>query len=422
MDEMMKGKRLAVFGANNITHDVMDYAHAHGITVLSVSNDPNAALHKVSDEQYVMNNTDEELMMRFFREQRVDGLLNISAQKVIRKSVDFIAKTPFHYYAKPEAWHLLMDKKRFKEYSKQFGIKVTENYSPEDPNIQFPVVVKPIAGCNSYGMTVCRSREELIPAIEEARKKSLEGGEFICERYVEGYMFQLFLWRQRGKTYVASTASFIDYDFIWEGLRAPLLHLIPGKGENIIHSKLLKPLSAMLDDLGVDDGSCFFQGIMDDNGEPYIFDTGFCLPGSMDYRVVKREKGIDLVGCYIQHALTGKFGDDFSALEKPYEHCHAVFSPALKNGVIGKIRGLDAIADVPGVYYVHPYRKEGSEMTKFGYPVHQDLCRIYVEAPDNAELLKRIQKIMDLLQVENDKGENMLREYPAGWQDFFNEQ
>jgi len=113
MDEMMKGKRLAVFGANNITHDVMDYAHAHGITVLSVSNDPNAALHKVSDEQYVMNNTDEELMMRFFREQRVDGLLNISAQKVIRKSVDFIAKTPFHYYAKPEAWHLLMDKKRF---------------------------------------------------------------------------------------------------------------------------------------------------------------------------------------------------------------------------------------------------------------------------------------------------------------------
>lgn len=418
MNETMKGKRLAVFGGNFITDEIMNYAHAHGITVLSVSNDPNAAMHKVSDEQYVLNNTDEELMMKFFKEQRVDGILSCSTETVIRKNIDFIVKTPYYYYAQLEAWNILMSKERFKEYSKQFGIQVCPTYRIEDENIKFPVVVKPTEGCNAFGMTYCQRREELIAAVEEARKKSLGTGDYICEKFLQGPMFLFYLWRQRGKTYVASTSSFIEYDFYYANNMTPFLQFFPGKEENIIRDTLFAPLSAMFDELGVENGSCFFQGIIED-GIPYIIDTGFRLPGSMDYRIVKKEKGVDLIGCHIQHALTGKFGDDFSALETPFKHYHAILSVGLKNGVISKIRGVDAIADIPGVYYVHQYRKEGDVMTRSGFTVHQDLCRVYVEAPDKAELLKRIQKMLDLIQVENDKGENMLRDYPDGWQDYF---
>ena len=420
MNETLKGKRLAVFGGNMITQEVMDYARANGITVLSVANDPNAAIHKVSDEQYVIDNTDEEVMMKFFKEQRVDGFLSCSTEHVIRKNVDFLAKTPYPYYAKPKAWHVLMNKQRFKEYSKRFGIEVTPTYRLGDANIQFPVVVKPAEGAGGMGKTVCRNYDELVPAIEEAQKKALGADDYICEKFLEGPVFQIYLWRQRGKTYIASTSSFIHYEFDDTLNWSPVLEIFPAKDEKYILNKLLASLSAMFDDLEVEDGACFLQGIMED-GIPYLIDTGFRLPGSMDHRIVTREKGIDLIACHIQHALTGKFGDDFSALEKPYEHCHAIFSPGLKNGIIGKIRGLDAIAKIPGVYYVHQYRQEGAKMTRCGYSVHQDLGRIYLEAPDKAELLKRIQKIMNLLQVENDKGENMLREYPAGWQDFFKE-
>lgn len=414
----MKGKRLAVFGANNITQEVMDYSHAHGITVLSVSNDPNAAMHKVSDEQYIMDSTCEEQLMKFFKEQRVDGILSCSAERVIRKSVDFLAKTPYHYYAKPKAWHVLMNKQRFKEYSKRFGIKVTPNYRIEDPNIQFPVVVKPAEGAGSIGVTPCHSKEDLASAVEKAIHNSLGVSDYICEKLLQGNIFQLYLWRQRGKTYMASTSGYIAYDLVPGRSHGCVLQIYPAKGENIIYNKLYAPLSAMFDELEVENGSCFFQGIIED-GIPYIFDTGFRLPGSMDYRCVKREKGVDLIGCHIQHALTGRFGEDFSALETPFQHCYAVFSPGLKDGLIDKIRGLDAIADVPGVYCIYRYRKEGDVMTMSGYPVRQDLCRIYVEAPDKNELLKRIHTMMDLLQVENDKGENMLRDYPDGWQDYF---
>lgn len=418
MNETMKGKRLAVFGGNFITDEIMDYAHAHGITVLSVSNDPNAALHKVSDEQYVLNNTDEELMMKFFKEQRVDGILSCSTETVIRKNIDFIVKTPYYYYVQPEAWNILMNKERFKEYSKQFGIQVCPSYRIEDENIKFPVVVKPTEGCNAFGMTYCRHREELISAVDEARKKSLGTGDYICEKFLQGPMFFFYLWRQMGKTYVASTSRFIDYDFNYTDNWTPFLQIFPAKEEGIIKKSLFAPLSAMFDELGVENGSGFFQGIVED-GIPYIIDTGFRLPGSMDYRVVKKEKGVNLIGSHIQHALTGKFGDDFSALETPFLNYHAILSVGLKNGVIGKIRGMDTIADIPGVYYVHQYRNEGDVMTRSGFTVHQDLCRVYVEASDKIELLNLIQKMVDLIQVENDKGENMLRDYPEGWQDYF---
>ena len=418
MKETMNGKRLAVFGGNFITREIMDYAHAHGITVLSVSNDPNAAMHKVSDEAYVLNNTDEELMMKFFKEQRVDGILSCSTETVIRKNIDFIVKTPYYYYAPLDAWNILMSKERFKEYSKQFGIQVCPSYRIEDKDIKFPVVVKPTEGCNAFGMTYCQRREELIAAVEEARKKSLGTGDYICEKFLQGAMFLFYLWRQRGKTYVASTSRFIDYDFNYANNWTPFLQIFPANEENIIRDTLFAPLSKMFDELGVEDGSCFFQGIVED-GIPYIIDTGFRLPGSMDYRIIKKEKGVDLIGSHIQHALTGRFGDDFSALETPFQHYHAILSVGLKNGLISKIRGVDAIADIPGVYYVHQYRKEGDVMTRSGFTVHQDLCRVYVEAPDKAELLKRIQEMLDLIQVENDKGENMLRDYPEGWQDYF---
>lgn len=411
--------RLAVFGGNNITQEIMDFAHANNIFVLSVSNDPNAAMHKVSDEQYCLDCTNEELMMNFFKEQRVDGVLSISSERVIRKTVDFMAKTAFHYYAKPQQWNILMNKKVFKEYSKKFGLKVTPNYQIEDENITFPVIVKPAEGAGAIGVTKCHNYEEMVSAVQLALSKSHGAGDYICEKYINGDMFQLYIWRQKGKTYVASTSEFVLYDLVPGRRRGCIFQIYPASRESI-YSQLYEPLSHILDELGVDDGSCFFQGMIED-GIPYIIDVGFRLPGSMDFRCVKREKGIDLIGCHIQYALSGKFGNDFSALEKPFQHCYTVFSPALKNGQICKIRGMEAIEAHPGVYNVKQYVKEGDVMKMSGYPIRQDLCRIFIEAPSKVELRKRIETIIGLLQVENEKGENMLRDYPAGWQDYFKE-
>ena len=66
--ESLKGKRLAVFGANNVTEEVTAFARRHGIVLVSVGNVPEAPMHQVSDEQYYLDCTDETVMLPFFKE------------------------------------------------------------------------------------------------------------------------------------------------------------------------------------------------------------------------------------------------------------------------------------------------------------------------------------------------------------------
>lgn len=99
--EELKGKRLAVFGANNVTEEVTAFARQHGITLISVGNEPEAPMHQVSDEQYYLDCTDEAIMLPFFKEKCIDSLLSCSGEMVIRKSVGWIAKAGFHYFATP---------------------------------------------------------------------------------------------------------------------------------------------------------------------------------------------------------------------------------------------------------------------------------------------------------------------------------
>jgi len=90
--EELKGKRLAVFGANNVIKEVTRFAKANGIILISVGNVPEAEMHKVSDEQYYIDCTDETAVKQLFVERHIDGLLSCSGEAVIRRSVDFIER------------------------------------------------------------------------------------------------------------------------------------------------------------------------------------------------------------------------------------------------------------------------------------------------------------------------------------------
>ena len=109
-NDLMKGKRLAVFGANNVVDEVTAYARQHGIVLVSVGNVPEALMHQYSNEQYYLDCTDEATMLPFFKDKHIDGLLSCSSEMVIRKSVGFIGKTGFRYYATPHQWDVLMNR------------------------------------------------------------------------------------------------------------------------------------------------------------------------------------------------------------------------------------------------------------------------------------------------------------------------
>ena len=409
--ESLKGKRLAVFGANNVTEEVTAFARRHGIVLVSVGNVPGAPMHQVSDEQYYLDCTDETVMLPFFKEKHIDALLSCSGEMVIRKSVGWIAKTGFNYIATPHQWDVLMNKQHFKETCIRYGMPAIPAFRLEDDDIPFPVIVKPVDNGGSFGITVCHDRTEMKEAVAKAIQNSTVG-EYLCEKFLEGPYFQFEIWRQNGQSYFPYTKGRVFYPAIGQSPRQPFLDLYPSPEADII-STLYQPMSRLFDDLGVSNGSCMFQGIISD-GVPYIMDNAFRLSGGMDFRVVHEDKGIDLVACYMQHALTGKFGEDFSTLNSQFSSLsshYATICIGLKNGHIHTISGIDDVRQLTYVYSLYQYYHEGDTMQYSGIFL-QVLCRIFVRASSQQELQHHINAILSLIEVKGDDGRSLLIDYP----------
>ena len=269
-------------------------------------------------------------------------------------------------------------------------------------------VVKPVDNGGSVGITVCHSRTEMEEAIAKAVQHSTVG-EYLCEKFIEGPYFQFEIWRQNGKSYFPYTKGRVFYDAIGTSPQQPFLDLYPSPEADII-SRLYEPMSRLFDDLGIDNGSCMFQGIISD-GVPYIMDNAYRLSGGMDFRVVHQDKGIDLVACYMQHALTGQFGEDFSSLAKPLQGYYATICIGLRNGHIHTIRGIDDVRLLPYVYSLFQYYHEGDTMQYSGIFL-QVLCRIFVRADSQQELQQHISSILSLIEVEDDNGRSLLINFP----------
>ena len=424
-ESQLKGKRLTVFGANNVTEEVTSFARRYGIVLVSVGNVPEAPMHQVSDEQYYLDCTDEAVMLPFFKEKRIDGLLSCSGEMVIRKSVGWVAKTGFNYIATPHQWDVLMNKQHFKEACIRYGMPAIPEYQAPLPpkggeaaHLEAPplggwgaVIVKPVDNGGSFGITVCHDRTEMKEAVAKAIQNSTVG-EYLCEKFLEGPYFQFEIWRQNGKSYFPYTKGRIFYPAIGQSPCQPFLDLYPSPEADII-STLYQPMSRLFDDLGVNNGSCMFQGIISD-GMPYIMDNAFRLSGGMDFRVVREDKGIDLVACYMQHALTGQFGDDFSTLNSQLSTLNSYYATVcigLKNGHIHSIRGIEDVKQLPYVYSLYQYYHEGDTM-KYSGLFLQVLCRIFVKADNNVELKQHINSILNILEVEDENGQSLLLNYP----------
>ena len=405
----LKGKRLAVFGANNVIKEVTRFAAANDVVLISVGNDPNSEMHKVSDEQYYIDCTDEEAVKQLFEEKLIDGLLSCSSEAVIRRSVGFLENMNIIYYSTAAQWDILMDKQKFKDYVCNYGIKKIPDFDPASEDIQFPVIVKPVDNGGSFGIQVCQNRTELNEAVAYAKENSLSGN-VICEKFISGDYFQFEIWRQNGKSYFPYTKERLFYTAVGDFPQQPFADIYPSSGEELIAKKLYAPMVRVFDDLGIDNGSCMFQGIICD-GYPYIMDTAFRLSGGMDFRVVERDKDVDLVGSYMQYALTGEFGEDFSALEKPLDMSYTTVCIGLKNGKIKEISGLDEISKLPYVYSVFQYYKEGDTM-KYSGLFLQVLCRIFICGKNLSEVKQCINDITKMIKVCDENGNDMLRDMP----------
>ena len=352
MTSALKNKKLLIIGGDSFSVDIVKTAQSMGIyTIVTDWYDTKRSPAKlVADEYWNTSIEDYESLTKQIKEHHVDGILTGFTDSYLLAYQHLCEINNLPSYGTKEQFEILTNKALYKEWCKKFNVPTIQQYNATDPDIQFPVIIKPVDGSGSRGLHVCHNQEELQDAIA-ASKKSSRQGEVIIERYMTGREVTIFWTFVDGKYYLSAIGN---------------RHVKQNQGENVIplpvgytfpsivipkyQSEVEEHAKQMFSELGIQNGMMFMQCKVEGD-TCYVYDIGYRLTGSMEYKILEVVSGYNPLKMLINFALTGKMTDeDISTKVNPatMSPCYNV-SCLCAPGTIAEINGCDTLMQEDGV-------------------------------------------------------------------------
>lgn len=366
---------------------------------------------KEADEYWMLSYGDTDKLEALCREKRVDGVLTCYHESSQIPYYRLCRRLGLPCYADLNQFETLTNKRLFKELCSAHGVGVIPEYSEEEAlsgKLRYPVMVKPADRCGSHGLAVCGSPEELRPAIEAAKRESLNG-DVIIEEYIAGKnSFQVTYLFENGKAHLIRTADGYKGTVEQELDRVALCSISPSVYTAEYLSTANDAFVEMLRSIGAENGPVMAQGFYDD-GVFRFYDPGRRFPGTDFEETYKEIFGVDLLKMMVMFALSGKMPsvpiDDESVFLRGNQV--VVLFPTLKTGTIGRIAGLDALEEDPRISRVQQKHTEGT-LLKQPNTVSQRICEVDFTAHSIGEAKELIREIQGTLAVSDSNGEDMI--------------
>lgn len=411
------GKKLLILGANPETIPLVQVANELGVKTIVTSNIPTDAAKKYAWKACNVDGMDIPGLIALANEEKVDGILVGVADILVPVYCKVCAAMNLPCYATQEIVDVFSYKDVFKATCERYGVHgipefyLDANLNPEDiDKIQFPVMVKPVDGYSGLGMTVCYTAEELPAAVEKALSIS-KNKRFIVERYMQCEDMGMYYTFKDGEC----SASCI-YDRYTTDEQAGLSRVClggtyPSKHLDEYFSRMHPNVVRLFKEIGIKNGVLMLSGFYE-NGEFYVYDTGFRLQGEAPHLLMKAIHGFDQREMLIRFALTGSEGnvnlktDDDAGLRGKWA---ATLWFLLKKGKIAKIEGLNEINTDKRVVANVQRLNEGDEVIPDWIGTEkQVLNRLYLVCNTKEELAKCLKEYQNKVKVYDINGNNML--------------
>ena len=421
--ENLCGKKLLILGANPETIPLLEVARNLGVKTLVTSNIPGDAAKKFAWKACDVDGMDVPGLVELARREEVDGVLVGVADILVPVycKVCEILKLPC--YATQEIVNVFSYKDVFKETCERFGVhgipqfRLDERLDPEDiARIKFPVMVKPVDGYSGLGMTVCEEASQLAGAVRKALSIS-KCRRFIVERYMRCEDMGLYYTFKDG--YCSASCIYDRYTTDEQpGLsRVCLGGTYPSKHMKEYFANMHDNALRLFRHIGIRNGVLMLSAFYED-GQFYVYDTGFRLQGEAPHLLMKAVHGFDQREMLIRYALTGSEGDVDLARDDDVRFrgkWAATLWILLKKGTIKKISGLEKVADDPRIVANIQRLHEGDVVKpEWVGTEKQVLTRLYIVCDTKTELRDCLKEYQEKVRVCNDSGENMtLRGFDA---------
>ena len=411
------GKKLLILGANPETTPLVKMANEMGIKTIVASFRATDDAKKYAWKSSDVDGMDVPGLIALAREERVDGVLVGVADMLVPSYCKVCDALNLPCYATQKIVDVFAFKDVFKATCEHYGIHGIPEYyldtelKEEDvARIQFPVMVKPVDSSSGMGMTVCYSPDELPAAVEKALSFSAKK-RFLVERYMRCDDMGIYYTFKDGECSASCVYDRYTSDEQPGLSRVCLGGTYPSKHIEEYFSRMHKNAVRMFKEIGIRNGVLMLSAFYE-NGEFYVYDTGFRLQGEAPHLILKHMFGYDQREMLIRFALTGTEGN-FSILEKDDAYFDGRFAATLwfllKAGTISKIEGLNRWKEDPHVIDLVQRLQAGDTVQNDWIGTEkQVLARLYLSAANRMELAASLKHYLDTVKVYDQDGQMML--------------
>lgn len=416
--ESVDNKRLVILGGTAASLDLVKNAKAMGIYTIVTDDNETGVAKEISNETAQVSTADIEALVQLCRERKADGIFCGPSEFNLRNVIRTAAAAGLPCYTTMDVWDRCANKDVFKRYCRQYGVDCTPEYDidlttpvAELEKIDYPIIIKPVDGCSSAGITVCKTAEEVRPALEKAYAAS-KSKKIISEKFIEnnGEIFSVRYLLRDGEAYPYFMMDTYVADPIHRtSLISGYTHA-PSKYASYYMEHMDADVRKMLKGMGLRNGTAFIQSLPY-KGKIYFHEMGYRLSGGMIFKLTEPLVGINDMRIMLRGAVGGEVltDDEIQGIDLKCGGklgCQLMYP--LSQGTIGKIEGVEEVKAHPAVRDFIQYYQTGDtiEQRHIG-TLGQHFCRITFIVDTEQEEQETIRFFQQTLTIYDDKGNKM---------------
>ncbi|MDT0488183.1 ATP-grasp domain-containing protein [Streptomyces doebereineriae] len=253
------------------------------------------------------------------------------------------------------------DKAAFHEIAASCGITGygwTASDNPDEvvtkaTQLRFPIMVKPVDGSGSKGVTHVTHPDHLPAAVACARSHSASRT-VIAEEFVPGRPLAIEVFMHNGRAVMAciKDKEFVGGGFVVKRLRTAQL---PSATRERIEATVERLCRA----LGITDGPANFDAVLGTDGHARIIEANARLGGDGVPRLLTAAYGVHVVRALIALALGEPFGEHLAPTRAAHAALELIGSPLTVKGELIAWEGVAEARNLPGITDVELYAQPG---------------------------------------------------------------
>lgn len=408
----LEGKRLLVLGGNNMSKEIVRKARSMGVfTIVTDWYDLEKSPVKLMADAYWNESIEDyDKLSVLIKENKIDGVLTGFTDSYLLPYQRICEINQLPCYGTREQFDVFTNKDKYKALCREYDVPTIKEYSINAEVISFPVLVKPVDGSGSRGITICHNREELDSAYQKAIDSSKQKKALI-EQYIEGREVTVFWLFVDGKYYLTAIGNrHVKHNQDGNIIPLPVGYTFPSTVLTQYQQEVEENAKKMFASIGVKDGMMFMQCKVKD-GVCLVYDIGYRLSGSIEYKIFERVYGVDPLEMLIRFALTGCMTrDDVSNKINPVKMSPSFNVSCLcAPGTIKDISGLEKVRSFPEVIDVVRAHYPGQTITEqMKGLLTQIAVRVLGSVKEKNQLYPVMKKVHDTIGIVSDDGRDLL--------------